>query len=93
MQRPVIVYRRRLVWLAARWCLVGLLAGAVASAVSGFYYISSILQIRMVEPVVERASQDFSVIRIPFEVPQFPQVEMWCHLVLDHAKKGWMLRC
>lgn len=93
MQSPVIVLRKRLVWLAVRWCLVGAVVGAVSTTTGAAYYLSTVQRIEIAEPVVERAAKDYSVIRIPFYVPQLPNAEAWCHLVVDHRKGGWTLRC
>jgi hypothetical protein len=93
MHKPIVVYRSRLVWLAFRWCIVGVFTGVVSSFLGAAYYISAITQVRIAEPVVERAARDYSVTRIPFELPALPRAEAWCHLVVDHTKHGWALRC
>lgn len=88
-----VLHTRSLVLLGARWFAVGIATGAVA-ALLGVHYATANqpeVPIRIGSPVVERSAQDFSVLRIPFQ--QDEREVGWCHLVVEHERRGWTLRC
>jgi hypothetical protein len=81
----------RLIAIGVRWFVVGLAAGATAMQVGSMQYAArDPAPVKIGSPVVERSAPDYSVIRIPFEQRG---AEAFCHLVLDHTRAGWTLRC
>lgn len=69
-------------------------AGAIGAAVAilgvRWYLQENPAPVVILDPVVERAATDYSVVRIGFEQAG---AETWCHLVLRPQSAGWMLRC
>lgn len=73
---------------------LAVIAGAIgaAAAVLGvrWYLKENPAPMVVLDPVVERAATDYSVVRIRFEQAG---ARTSCHLVLNHVRDGWTLRC
>lgn len=70
--------------------IAGALGAAIAVVGVHWYLKENPLPVTILPPVVERAATDYSVVQLRFAQGG---AEAACHLVLNHARDGWTLRC
>ncbi len=78
----IFTLRQQLAWALA----CALIGAAAVVALSPWWPVRA----AVLAPEIERAGEDYSVFRIPFE---FLGAETWCHIVIYGKRGKWTVRC